>query len=421
MTTVRRVVAARRAERQILCDGFTKLFRSTLLANTGDGLALAAGPLLVESVSRSPVVIAAAGACRVAPPLVLGLLAGVASDTHDRPSLVSRLNYLRCVLLLVLVMAISTGHASVPVILSALLLLSAAETFIDNAYSAILPEVVTPADLGVATAKLQAAFITSNLLAGPAIGSLLFGLGAASPFIAQAILVAAGAHTIRSIIARKPASECEPPIRQRIRLGISYVRSTTEVRVLVQTITVMNVAYGIYLGNFVLFARATLGVSTAMYGSILTTGSFGGLLGTLLYRRIRLLFSEGSLMRIGLVIETAFYGLLASVQSWQQVFPLFAVFGFHLAVWATTYNTIRQRLVPLELQGRVGSVNLVFAQGAALIGTGIAGATGSLLGQRGVLWLAAALGASGTAVLWRQLSQLGSLAAEDPQPRQSSR
>ena len=54
--------------------------------------------------------------------------------------------------------------------------------------------------------------------------------------------------------------------------------------------------------------------------------------------------------------------------------PVFFVFGAHAFIWGTTSITIRQRAVPTELQGRVGSVNLVGVFGGLVVGAGIGGA-----------------------------------------------
>jgi MFS family permease len=64
-------------------------------------------------------------------------------------------------------------------------------------------------------------------------------------------------------------------------------------------------------------------------------------------------------LRIGLVIETSTHLALAlTTRAWVAL-PTFFVFGAHAFIWGTTSITVRQRAVPTELQGRVGSVNLV--------------------------------------------------------------
>jgi predicted MFS family arabinose efflux permease len=82
------------------------------------------------------------------------------------------------------------------------------------------------------------------------------------------------------------------------------------------------------------------------------------------------------------------------------------VFGAHAFVWGTTSTTIRQRAVPHELQGRVGSVNLVGVYGGLVIGSLIGGALAQHWGLTAPFWF----GFSGSAVfvvaIWRQLRHL---------------
>ena len=57
-------------------SGFRWLLASSWISNIGDGIALAAGPLLVASQTSNPALVAGAGAATVAPQLLLGLYAG---------------------------------------------------------------------------------------------------------------------------------------------------------------------------------------------------------------------------------------------------------------------------------------------------------------------------------------------------------
>ena len=64
---------------------------STWVGNIGDGIALAAGPLLVASQTRNPTLIAAAAMVQRLPTLVIGLYAGDRKSTrlnssHEVPS-----------------------------------------------------------------------------------------------------------------------------------------------------------------------------------------------------------------------------------------------------------------------------------------------------------------------------------------------
>ena len=65
---------------------------SSWVTNFGDGIALAAGPLLVASKTHDPFVVSLAALLQWLPPLVLGLYAGVLADRLDRRLIVVVVN-----------------------------------------------------------------------------------------------------------------------------------------------------------------------------------------------------------------------------------------------------------------------------------------------------------------------------------------
>ena len=174
-----------------LGTGFRWLLASSWVSNLGDGLALAAGPLLVASQTDSGLLVALGATVQWVPPLVFGLAAGALTDRLNRKAIVVAVNAVRVAVLAVLATAILTDAVTVAVTLGALFLLGTAEVFADNASQVLLPMLVTRDDLAVGNARLQFGFVTLDQLTGPAIGAGLFTVGAAVPFVAVAVLVAA--------------------------------------------------------------------------------------------------------------------------------------------------------------------------------------------------------------------------------------
>ena len=170
---------------------------SSAAAQIGDGIALAAGPLLVASQTRNPTLIAAAAMVQQVPTLLLGLYAGAIADRVgdlvDRMEhLVLSANAVRVVILGLLVGAIATGWLSIGLLLALLFAMSVAELFADSGWRAVLPMIVPAADLGIGNARLMSTFLVGNHLIGPAVGATLFAVGHAVPFGVQlgAVLLA---------------------------------------------------------------------------------------------------------------------------------------------------------------------------------------------------------------------------------------
>ncbi|MET0772065.1 MAG: MFS transporter, partial [Candidatus Limnocylindrales bacterium] len=86
--------------------------------------------------------------------------------------------------------------------------------------------------------------------------------------------------------------------------------------------------------------------------------------------------------------------------------PIFFVFGAHAFVWGTTSSAIRQRAVPLELQGRVGSVNSVGTFGGLVVGSVLGGLLAQALGVVAPFWFAFAGSAVFLVLIWRELRHI---------------
>ncbi len=390
-----------------LGTGFRWLLASSWTTNLGDGIALAAGPLLVASRTDSEFLVALAALVQWAPPLVFGLWAGALTDRWDRRRIMIAANAARSVVLVLLAVAIATDAASIPVVLTALFAIGVAEVFTDNAASAVLPSLVRRADLAIANARLTAGFITINQLAGAPLGAFLFAVGSATPFATQASLVLIGIALISRLPL--PAREGPPPathLRQDIAEGFRWVVHHAAVRTLVLTIFTFNITWGAAWSVLVLYATQRLDLGEVGFGLITTVSALGGLVGTLAYGTITRHVTLGNLMRIGLVFETLTHLALALTTSPPVAMVIFFLFGAHAFIWHTTSVTVRQRAVPTHLQGRVGSVNLVGVFGGLVVGSAIGGVLAQQYGVTAPFWFAGIGSAVFVVLIWRQLAHI---------------
>lgn len=414
--------------------GFRWLLGSSWFSNLGDGIALAAGPLLVASLTEDARLVALAATLQWLPPLLFGLFAGALADRLDRRRMVVTVDLVRAGIIMVLAATILTGRVSIGLILATLFLLGTAEVFADNTSQTLLPMLVARDDLAVANARLQTGFITVNQLAGPPVGALLFAAGTVWPFVTQALVVALGALLVSRIVlpahGRAPGHE-RTHIRQDIAEGFRWVRHHAAVRTLVLTIFTFNITFGAAWSVLVLYATRHLDLGEVGFGLLTTTGAVGGLLGTASYGWITRRVSLGNLMRIGLVVETLTHLGLALTDSVWVAFPVFLVFGAHAFIWGTTSITVRQRAVPSVLQGRVGSVHLVGVFGGLVLGSGIGGLLAERWGGTAPFWFAFVGSAVFVLLIWRQLAHIAhaddapvatsdQLLGQDPRPETST-
>jgi predicted MFS family arabinose efflux permease len=397
-----------------LGTGFRWLVASSWLSNLGDGFAIAAGPLLIASQTRDPFLVAMGILLQRLPWLLFGLFAGAIVDRLDRRLIVVSVDLMRGGVLALLSVSIVTGAVSIILVLAALFVLGTAEVFADNSSATLVPMLVARPDLALANARIYTGLATVNQLAGPPIGAVLFAAGMSLPFIAQAVLVIAGA-LLASRIALPAREVVKTPLRnvaREIRAGLRWTAHHPAVRTLVLTIFTFNITFGAAWSVLVLYAQDRLGLRSVGFGILTAAGAVGGLVGTACYGWITRRVSLGNVMRIGLIIETLTHLALAVTTNAAVAIAIMLVFGAHAFIWGTTSVTVRQRAVPIELQGRVGSVNSLGTYGGLVVGAALGGVIASHWGVTAPFWFAFVGSGVFVILIWRQLTHI----AHDDEP-----
>jgi MFS family permease len=388
---------------------FRWLVASSWVSNLGDGIALAAGPLLVASQTGDAFLVALATLLQRLPWMLFGLYAGVVADRFDRRRVVVLVNSIRSVILMILAATILTDVVSVWVVLAAMFLLGTAETFADVTTQTLLPMVVDRVDLGVGNARLMFGNITINRLAGPPIGAILFAAGMVLPFATQAICVALGALLVSQM--RVPVTEhvrSGHRVRREIRDGLRWVWEHPAIRTLTITIVAFNITFGAVWSILVLYVTERLGLGPVGFGLITSVGAIGGIVGASSYGWLERRLGMANIMRAGLLIETLFHLSLALTTSVAVAVPVFFVFGIHEAAWGTTSATIRQRVVPMEFQGRVASVYMVGVFGSLVVGAALGGVLAGVWGITAPFWFGFVGSAVILTLIWGQLANIAS-------------
>lgn len=393
-----------------LGGSFRWLFASSLVTNIGDGIALAAGPLLIASETGDALLVSMAVLAQVLPPLLFGFLAGAVADRFDRRAVVIVVNLARAAMLGVLAVTVVTDTVNIAIILASLFVLGTAETFADVSAGSLLPRIVRREDLGIANARLQGAFLATNQLMAPPIGAFLFVVGAALPFATDAACFALGALLVTRVItgaAGEPeAAVPRGSLRSEMADGLRWLLAHPPMRTLALTIVSFNVTFGAAWSVQVLYARDVLGMDAVGFGLLTTAAAAGGLVGTAAYGRLERRFALGDIMRVGLLIETGTHLVFALTRSPEVALLTMVVFGAHGFIWATTATTIRQRAVPDALLGRVTGIYTVGIYAGIAVGTPIGGLLARDLGLTAPFWFGFAGSALLVVLLWRQLSRI---------------
>lgn len=387
---------------------FRWLVVSSWTTNIGDGLMMAAGPLLVASQTHNPALVAAAAMARQLPWLLFGLVAGALADRLDRRVVVMAMDGARAVVLAGLCAVIYTGHVNIWLVLVAMFLVGVAEVFADTTTSTLVPMLVDKRDLGIANARIMAGFLTANQLIGPALGALLFTAGMLWPFLIQTVCVGLGVLLIAQIATPKGAvrEHVDTHVRQDIVEGVRWLAGNGPVRTLALVIVAFNVTWAAPWAVLVLWSLERVGIDEAGFGLLTTAAALGGLLGTVSYGRIEKRVPLATLMRAVLLCEVVFHLAMAFTTSPYAAFPLMFFFGAYAFVWGTLSNAVRQRAVPTEFQGRVGSVYMLCVMGGMLIGSLIGGLIAQQWGVTAPWWFAFVGSGLTLALVWRELAKI---------------
>lgn len=372
---------------------FLALWTATAAANLGDGVRLAALPLLVATLTDDPRLVAGLTAAVYAPWLLLGLQAGVIADRHDRRAVLLWATAARAALLTLLAVLVLTGVAGVAVLYATAFAIGAGEAVFDTAAQAAVPAVAAPDRLHDANGQIVSATVIANEFAGPPMGSALFAIAPAAPLLANTALLALAGAAVRTL---PPLRTHQPEQRRGMAAevieGLRWLRGDPLVLALAvggAVLGVVNVAWGSLL---VLFALQRLGIQEAGYGVLLASGAAGGVLGGLTASRITRAVGPAGALAIAILGAGAAQALLALTDQAWIAGVLLAVTSFVFAVWNVVAPTLRQQLVPAALLGRVNAAVRTVSMGLLPAGAVLGGVLADIGGVTApMLWTAPVL------------------------------
>lgn len=388
-----------------LGSDFRKIWPAAIISNLGDGAMLAAGPLLVASITREPAAVGAAAFIQQVPWLLFALFSGALVDRLDRRLLIIAADVFRAIVLGALGLAVLLDSSPLWAVYLTLFLLGTAETFADNASGALLVSAVPKKHLGKANARLFASGTVLQQLGGPPLGALLFAAGAGIPLVFDAVTFAAAAVLIARVAVRPPLPDksASTALWTEVREGVRWLWRHAGVRTLAASILVMNITFCAAFATWVLFARELLGLSETQFGLLVSAGAVGAVFGMPVYHLLEPRVGSLTLLRAGLVIETAVHLILALTRSPWVAGATMAVFGVHAVVWGIVSTTARQLATPEPLMGRVNSVYLLASVGGAAIGSALGGVLAQQFGLAAPFAVAFVAMVLMTAVAWRPL------------------
>ena len=358
------------------------------LASSGDGFAYGAVPLLAVVVDPHPLAVSAVIAADSLPWLLLALPAGAFADRFERGPVMAFANIVRATAILAAAALVATNRINLALLIIVVLINAGGRATYYSSLQAMVPELVRSDGLERANGVLTGTEAGTEYLAGPVVGTSLFAVGKSLPFLADAVALIASCIPFVGLPSRTPTpAETSNSIWEGVRLLFADRR----LRVLVLMVASLSLFQGMEGGVLVLLATTEWGVREGLYGLFLAATAVGNLLGSAL--------ADGQVRRFGsaraligaAVVSGVGYLLMASAHSWVLAAPAFALVGVAVSVITVVAISLRQRLTPNHLMGRVGSAWRGLVWGAAPVGALVAGGVATLGGLRLPLILAGVL------------------------------
>ena len=326
-----------------LGTAFRRLWAASTVSSLGDGMYLAALPLLAATLTRDPLAVSVVTFAGWLPWLLFALPAGALVDRLDRRRVMWTVDAARALVVGALTVAVLAGWASIPLLAVAGFLVGAGQTLFENAAQAMVVAVAgrDPRRLERANGQLVASLTVGQQLIGPPAGSAAFAFAPWLPFLADAVSFGASAGLVAAINGQfqpegvpggvpedspagalephrpvpgppegepSPAAELAAPVvhsppsppvlpsspspptvrnlRAEIAEGLRFLFGHRLLRACVLLVSASNLAFMAGEAVLVLFATEELGLGSRGYGLLLAAVALGGLPGSLLAARV---------------------------------------------------------------------------------------------------------------------------------------
>ena len=343
----------------------------------GDFVAFVTLPLYVVRLTGSELDLGLTTASETLPMLIFGLAAGVWLDRANlRRSLIFA-DFARGTAFALLAIAAATDVANVLTVFAVAFVVGSMTSVFDSGLQAYMPVALTEDMLVTANSRLQLAR-TMAWTSGAAVGGILMQtVGPAAAFALNAITFVVSALFLLALRDANPRHiDHGEPVFEALRAGLRHLWSDRRLRYATLGAAVANFMIIPFEATLALFGREDLGLSEAGVGWLYAVQGLIGAAGALVADRVARRLKLGRLFVVGLAIVG--FGLIGTARS--ETFLAVVPVGLVLlgVGWVNVaMATLRQRLTPPELLGRVAATSRTIAWAGMPLG----GVLGGIIGE----------------------------------------
>lgn len=383
---------------------YRKLWSASTVSELGTQATFLAVPIYAVSVlDADATALGLITASQFLPLVLFSLPTGVLADRFSRKRLLVLSDLLRALVVLLAGVAAFAGLLNTPLLILLGLLLGTIASLSYSASQAILPDIIEAEDLVSANTGLQVSRSVAQVVGPGAAGALIRAFGipvallvdAASYVVSGSVL---GAMRVRERLAPSTGATPQSFIGD-LRGGLGFVLGHPLLRPMAIASGVVNLGVASMEAIYVLYAIRLIGLSELQVGLTFTIGNFSLLAALPLTLGLNKLKGSGAVFVVSLGMQAA--GLLLIASATPSVLPV-VVLGAALLLrnagsisWGIVATSLRQRVSPPEVIGRVAATVRTFGSLGLPVGAVVGGVAGDAIGIRPTLILAGltALGA----------------------------
>ena len=386
-----------------LGPAYNRLLTGYTISNVGNGVLLAALPLLAAANTRNPLAISGLTVAAGLPWIMIGPLSGAIVDRVDRRSVMVLAEVSRAALMGAAALYVFGGGDSIVALYGLLILVGVGETFFDPAGLALVPGLVRPSQLDTANSRLYGTQTLVQRFVGPALGGWLFALAAWAPLGVDALSFLAAGMVVLGLprsTKRKPSEHLRAGLLTETVEGVRRVWRDSVLRAFVVGAGALHFATAAGLSVLVLIAQDRFALTGFGFGLMMGGLAVGYFLGYVVAPSITARFPRARICVGALVGVTGGFFLVA-VSGFALLgglgLALVGLLGAQFDVVAITY---RQAAVPDRILGRVLTGFWFVTHGAIPVGALVGGLVATWAGV-GYTYVASALAVAAVApYLW---------------------
>ncbi len=356
---------------------FSMLWLAQLISTAGSSLTDLAAAIYVYRETESALAVGLTLMVTAVPSLVVGLLAGVFVDRHDRKRILMVTCLVQAVIVAMLAVVIGIESIALPGLFVLLLLNAGVKQFFDPAHDSLIPEMANDEELTSANSFLSIASFGST-----AIGFAAAGLLASTVDLYWAFVIDSASFVVCALLIRSMGSYPMPKpdedasvavIFDNLRSGLGTLFGTPVIRSLFFVGALMFFSFGLWNVLLLPFSIRELHASEFEYGLQEGLTSVGFVLGSLFMARFASRLAEPIWVILGLVgmgLAGIAYGLATSVSF---AILMVMISGFFNSPASVARSVLLQRNTPREMRGRVFSAFYVMRDIIFLLGMAGAG------------------------------------------------